>query len=49
MGEYITIDGVTVKLGTCEDLYYVRYSQLADAIAAGRCGFVEGNLPPANT
>jgi hypothetical protein len=36
MGEYILLDGETCKLGTCESLYYVRYSDLARWVAEGR-------------
>jgi hypothetical protein len=28
MGEYVKLGGQRIKLGTCEDLYYVRYEQL---------------------
>jgi hypothetical protein len=27
MGEYATLDGTTVKIGTCEDMYYLRWDQ----------------------
>jgi hypothetical protein len=28
MGEYILLDGVQIKIGTCEDLRYTTYPQL---------------------
>lgn len=44
MGEYIKINNEQVKLGTCEDLYYTRYSQLKNIVSmAGFCG---GNAQP---
>lgn len=46
MGEYIGINGTTVKLGTCEDLYYVRYEELEHVIASGWTKKREGNLEP---
>lgn len=53
MGEYIELqDPVTgvwqvAKLGTCEDLFYVRYTDLRAAVDAGRTRFYVGNLEPA--
>jgi hypothetical protein len=47
VGEYILLDGREIKLGTCEELYYVRYSQLHDWVTAGRTAEVPGNLSPA--
>lgn len=46
MGEYINLDGKPYKLGTCEDLYYVRMDQLRQWIDAGRTEQLSGNLPP---
>lgn len=48
MGEYVNLDGVTVKLGTCEDLFYTRFDQLKAAIAAGSVASLSGNLDPAD-
>jgi hypothetical protein len=47
MGEYIQLDGRPYKIGTCESLYYVRYTDLADWIAAGRAQRDPGNADPA--
>lgn len=47
MGEHILLDGQVVKIGTCENLYYCRYGDLAEWIAAGRVGYVPGNAQPA--
>jgi len=33
MGEYITISGAKTKIGTCEDLLYTTYEQLAAVVA----------------
>lgn len=46
MGEYIMVDGEETKLGTCEDLYYVRYADLVEAVKSGRTAMVSGNLSP---
>lgn len=46
MGEYIKLDGQHYKLGTCEDLYYVRLEQLQRWIAEGRTASLPGNLEP---
>lgn len=46
MGEYVKLDGKGYKLGTCEDLYYVRYEQLAGWIKERRVEETIGNLPP---
>jgi len=35
MGEYILLDGARTKLGTCEDLLYTTYEQLAEVVALG--------------
>src|SRR3954469_12452711 len=45
MGEYIKLNGQSVKLGTCEDLYYATYDQIQDAVNSG-AEKQEGNLPP---
>src|SRR6266545_1319217 len=40
MGEYETVGGHEVKLGTCEDFYYLRWDQrLAPADVEGRDAF----------
>ena len=44
MGEYIGINGEQMKLGTCEDLYYVTYDQARQLLT--RAVQVPGNLPP---
>jgi hypothetical protein len=36
MGEYIKLDGRSYKVGTCESLYYCRFEDLREWIAAGR-------------
>jgi hypothetical protein len=46
MGEYITLDGHVTKIGTCEDLFYARWQDLARWVAEGRAGHVGGNLEP---
>lgn len=50
MGEYILLDGQPFKVGTCEDLYYVRFDDLAAWVASGRATHhaLGGNLPPAD-
>ena len=45
MGEYIKFQGEHIKLGTCEDLYYVTYDQLIDMVQNG-AEQLPGNLPP---
>jgi hypothetical protein len=45
MGEYIRYRGEDVKLGTCEDLYYVTYEQARQLLT--NAAPVPGNLPPA--
>jgi len=48
MGEYISVDGIgQIKLGTCESLYYVRYTDLARWVREGRTHQVDGNDEPA--
>jgi hypothetical protein len=44
MGEYVKYGNKTVKLGTCENLYYVTLPQLQANV--GLMSFVEGNLEP---
>jgi hypothetical protein len=46
MGEYIQVDGHSYKLGTLESMYYCRYDDLREWIAAGRASFCPGNLDP---
>ncbi len=36
MGEYVLVDGVMAKIGTMEDLYYVRYADYRRLFEAGR-------------
>ena len=47
MGEYIKFQGEHVKIGTCEDLYYVTYDQLLDMVQNG-AEQAPHNLPPAD-
>jgi hypothetical protein len=44
MGEHIRLHGQSVKLGTCENLYYVTYDQLRRLVGAAE--ELPGNLPP---
>lgn len=44
MGEYIEVGGKTLKLGTCENLYYVTFQKLVDMV--GRAKKVPGNAAP---
>ena len=48
MGEYVHHKKLNedVKLGTCENLYYVRFDQLKDAVNRSLLEFVLGNLEP---
>jgi len=46
MGEYIKLaNGEDIKIGTCENLYYVTYQQLKNYITRG-AKKLEGNLEP---
>lgn len=45
MGEYICLDGATIKIGVCENLW-IRYSDLAEWVATGRAQRVPGNAEP---
>jgi len=47
MGEYVKLDGESYKIGTCESLYYCRYDDLREWIAAGRATLSDGNEKPA--
>ena len=44
MGEYVNLNGESIKLGTCENLYYVTYDEMVDI--AGRAKKQNGNLDP---
>ncbi|MFH0753080.1 MAG: hypothetical protein V2A70_00770 [Candidatus Omnitrophota bacterium] len=44
MGEYVKINNKTIKLGTCEDLYYVRFDQLKENLVLMHQ--VDGNDKP---
>lgn len=46
MGEYVIFEDRLVKLGTCEDLYYWRYGELVDQIAAGTLRQADYSLTP---
>jgi len=43
MGEYVMHRGHLVKIGTCEDLYYVRYADFARMVATGEVQHAAGN------
>jgi len=48
VGEYISVDAIgQIKIGTCESLYYVRYTDLAQWVKEGRAHYVIGNDDPA--
>lgn len=47
MGEYVGHLGSTVKLGTCEDLYYVSYPKYKAALQNGYLFSVENNCAAA--
>lgn len=47
VGEYIRVRGQSVKLGTCEDLFYVRYLTLRGLVESGLAEEdAPANLPP---
>jgi hypothetical protein len=46
MGEHIKYKGNSVKIGTCEDLYYARYGQIKEAVESGKAKFQPGNAQP---
>ena len=46
MGEYIMLDGVQIKIGTCEDLRYCDFPTFVDWVAAGRTAPCVGNEHP---
>lgn len=48
MGEYILLDGQPNKIGTTEDLYYCRYTDLVGWIDAGRAARMPANEEPAD-
>lgn len=47
MGEYVLYRGQPVKLGTCENLYFVRYADYARMVAAGEVTTWGGSSSPA--
>jgi len=47
MGEYVKINGVETKIGTCEDLYWATHAAYSEAVALGIVERMPGNLPPA--
>ncbi|HUW09174.1 MAG TPA: hypothetical protein VM537_05555 [Anaerolineae bacterium] len=47
MGEYIKFQDERLKVGTCEDLYYVTYDQLLEMVQNG-AEQAPHNLPPAD-
>lgn len=47
MGEYVLYRGEPVKIGTCENLYYVRHADFARMVAAGEVQPMSGNATPA--
>jgi hypothetical protein len=44
MGEYIEVGGQMVKIGTCEDLYYIRFDDLREVVKTAKQ--IGGNLEP---
>lgn len=46
MGEYIKYKGKSIKIGTCEDLYYTDYGRYTDAVAKGLVTQDEYNARP---
>lgn len=46
MGEYIMLDGVQIKIGTCEDLRYTDFPTYVDWLVAGRLAQCRGNEQP---
>ena len=48
MGEYIRKNGKEYKLGTCEDLYYTTYKELARVKKEGYLSQTSGNDTPSN-
>jgi len=47
MGEIVQVKGDSFKLGTCEDLYYIRHHELEELDALGAMDKQPGNLNPA--
>jgi hypothetical protein len=48
MGEYVKYKGTSIKLGTCEDLYYANYPKYIKALKAGLLVKEIGNDKPEN-
>ena len=46
MGEYVMLDGVQIKIGTCEDLRYCDFPTYVDWLVAGRLAHCLGNERP---
>lgn len=46
MGEYIKLYGEPYKIGTCENLYYIRFADLAELVRLGHPEMQEGNHHP---
>lgn len=46
MGEFVLYRGRPVKLGTCENLYYIRHDDLVRMVAAGEVEKKSGNAAP---
>lgn len=46
MGEYIKYRNREVKIGTCENLYYVSYQKYIEALSAGLLAKLDGNSYP---
>lgn len=46
MGEYVKFKGEDIKIGTCENLYYVTYGKYLDALKQGQLSYVRGNDVP---
>jgi hypothetical protein len=48
MGEYVTYNGDCAKIGTCEELYYIRFDGLLALVTSGAVTRAVGNLEPAD-
>ncbi|UOE50890.1 hypothetical protein MTO98_07340 [Mucilaginibacter sp. SMC90] len=46
MGEYVKYNGHTIKIGTCEDMYYTDYGRYIEALREGQLMLIEGNADP---
>jgi hypothetical protein len=46
MGEYVKYRGKSIKLGTCEDLFYTDYGRYIGALREGLLSWEIGNADP---